>query len=78
MVIISHSKNTFLLVVKSRIYLSEADIFYIDIQKVVDRKIDQNSALFSSFSNSKTLVQLLHFHRSFVVWLEIQSLESPN
>lgn len=77
MVIISHSKNTFLLVVKSRIYLSEADIFYIDIQKVVDRKIDQNSALFSSSPNSKSLV-LLHFHRSFVVWLEIQSLESPN
>mgnify|MGYP007015798409 CR=1 FL=1 len=35
MVIISHSKNTFLLVVKlsvrfARIYLSEADIFYIE------------------------------------------------
>lgn len=35
MVIISHSKNTFLLVVKlsAAHLLSEADIFYIDIHK---------------------------------------------
>ena len=70
MVIISHSKNTFLLVVKlsvrfARIYLSEADIFYIERNL---HFLSKNSTLISRenclFLGGEKLVKMFWFWTS--------------